>query len=135
MQKELRMDDALELSVQDNEFESETPQNAENPWQETNPKIVKTLKLNTNFDPNDYISLSEAKQTLLQNLEQYNLKGDAMLCSRGSVKSRLGIRETQDELMDCSETNDLESCRISAGERSDSSEDYAQTKSMFLSWV
>ena len=108
------MDDALELGVQDNEFEAEIPQNAENLWQESNSKM--DVKLNTNFDPKDYISLSEAKQTLLQNLEQYDLKDNAMLCSRGSVKSRLGIRESQPELMDCSETNDLERCEVSGAE-------------------
>ena len=124
------MDDALELSVQDNEFDAEIPQNAENLWQESNSKM--DVKLNTNFDPKDYISLSEAKQTLLENLEQYDLKDNAMLCSRGSVKSRLGIRENEAELMDCSEANDLERCEVSGREASASREGInAAAKSMY----
>ncbi|XP_028394090.1 uncharacterized protein LOC114518314 [Dendronephthya gigantea] len=97
------MDDALELSVQDNEFEAEIPQRNET----QNSNVEK--KLTTAFDPSDYISLTEAKQKLMQSLEQYDLKDDAMLCSRGSVKSRLGARKDHSvEFMDCSESNAFE---------------------------
>ena len=101
------MEDALELSVQDNEFEAEIPQN--NETQNSNSKLDVEKKLTTTFDPNDYISLTEAKQKLMQSLEQYDIKDDAMLCSRGSVKSRLGVREDLSvEFMDCSESNAFE---------------------------
>ena len=98
------MDDALELSIQDNEFDAEPNPNNETEKIDAEPDAK--VKLDSpKFDPNDYISLTEAKQKLLQSLEQYDLKDDVMLCSRGSVKSRLGVREEGVELMDCSESN------------------------------
>ncbi|CAB4007660.1 Phosphorylated adapter RNA export [Paramuricea clavata] len=100
------MDDALELSIQDNEFDAELPQNDET--QEICAKPDTKVKLETAFDPSDYISLTEAKQKLLQSLEQYDLKDDVKLCSRGSVKSRLGVREEGVEVMEYSDSNDLE---------------------------
>ena len=103
------MDDALELSIQDNEFDGELPQNDETQEISAQPELPDTkVKLETAFDPNDYISLTEAKQKLLQSLEQYDLKDDVKLCSRGLVKSRLGVREEGAEVMEYSDSNDLE---------------------------
>ena len=97
------MDDALELSVKDNEFDVEPLPNNETEKVDVEQDVK--VKLDSiKFDPNDYISLHEAKQELLQSLEQYDLKDDVMLCSRGSVKSRLGVREEGVEFMDCTES-------------------------------
>ena len=126
------MDDALELSVQDNEFDAEIPQS--NETQKSSAKSDVKVKLNTAFDPNDYISLTEAKQKLLQSLEQYHLKDDVMLCSRGSVKSRLGVREEGVEFMDCSDSNDFERSENMKEDRLGANQaraDGSQSKSMF----
>ena len=101
------MDDALELSVHDNEFDAELPSNNET----QNISEISNVKVEPNrstFDPSDYISLTEAKEKLLQSLEEYELKDDVMLCARGSVKSRLGVRQENVELMDCSESKVLD---------------------------
>ena len=126
------MDDALELSVQDNEFDEESPKNSGN--QKTNSKSDVKAKLDTtNFDPKDYISLSEAKQKLLENLEQYDLEDNPMLCSRGSVKSRLGVRDESVELMDYCESSDFESNDIATEGKNGSSrnDDSTQLQSIF----
>lgn len=105
------MEDVLELAVEDNEFENEPTKDCQNVdglgGKSSEPKMMSSHV----FNPKDYLTLYEAKKKLLESLAELEEKSDTKLSARPSVKSRLGVRKTVEdvEFMDCTET-ELDYC-------------------------
>lgn len=111
------MDDVLELDVHENEFDKEISVRTKQSRKDDTQRST----VMPDFDSRDFLSLEEAKQKLLKSLDENDLNNDAMQCSRGSVKSRLGIRHENVEFMDfCDETSEAS--------RTDNTKDFEKSK-------
>lgn len=107
------MEDVLELDVEDNEFDHEPTKSGQTlkDCAELGGKIceVSKPKLAIPPDTDDAMKLYEAKKKLLERLSQLEEDVESNFNPKTSVKSRLGVRETVEdvEFMDCSEPCDF----------------------------
>lgn len=100
------MEDVLELKVEENEFEFDRSENCQ---KEEKLHVTQTSILLS--DERGDLTLSEAKEKLLESLRKLEEDPGSGFIPKPSVKSRLGVRESleQVEFMDYS---DSEQCDI-----------------------